>query len=1705
MRFSIPMILILILTSLLQASQSDPDENIGHSLFQYSPAGENSTTVSFVLGSYQLETVTLDNRSFQRLSSSGAGESILIGKPELPVFTRLISIPDQGDVTFRINILEDEQITDLVLYPCQPPQSESTPGFQRFAIDEQFYHNGNPFPAELVQIGTPAIMRDRRVVAVTVSPFQYDPQTRSLRVINNMEISVTTTGTGGVNSRSANSAYSRHFESTYRSELLNYQQRDSRDENFQQPCYLFIYPSSETVLTNLEPLIQWKVQKGFEVHLASTDETGSSASSIKNYIQGAYDNWVNPPEFICLVGDAEGGYSLPAGSVDGGEGDHYYVLLDGDDILADAFIGRLSFDSITELQTIVAKILNYERYPWTGQTGWYDQALMVGDPGSSGPSVIDTKRQIAAMIGDNTSIESTEVYSGSWTYHITNSINSGVSYFNYRGFYGMSGWTNYHINDLNNGFMMPVVVTLTCGVGSFASYFEEARSEVFLRVGTPSLPRGAIATIATATTSTHTCFNNCVDMGIFDGIFVDEIYHLGGALNSGKLNLYLNYPQNPANAVYQFSYWNNLMGDPGMEIWTGVPQELLVSYDSQLPVGSSFLEVLVEDDQGTPLPEAWVTVSRDDGALFASGLTDQNGLIDLGVEVTAEVLGEAHLTVTRHNFRPHLGSVTVVQEELFVNISDSVIDDDNSGESSGNDDGLINPGEQIEFELGLYNHGSATATGVSAELSSGSDYITISDNSENYGDIPPATELFSSDDFDFTVAADAPGGQEIRFDLMVSDDSDNEWHDIRYHYIAAPNLYPGTVELLDDDGILDPGETVQLTVRLHNGGTVDAEAVSATLTSHHARITIEDDNGFYGDIPAGSNAGNDGDVYSLHASTQTLPGTQATMELQITTPAGYNQSVTFLLDVGQVTQSDPLGPDSRGYCCYDDGDTGYIDVPFYDWVEIDPTYGGDGVELSLYDNGDTGSVDYVDLSFNLVFYGEEYNELTVCSNGWISPGHTDNHSFMNWYIPGPGGPSPMIAPFWDDLEIAGGGVYYYEDLSQHYVVVEWSHLQNDYGSQPETFQAILYDPLYYPTSTGDSRILFQYQTVNNVDVGSYGGGYVSHGQYATVGIEDHTSTVGLEYTFNSSYPAAAKPLEDEMAILFTGYPLLHNDPYLVQGEMTVYDENDNGVIDYGEQVELDIALSNIGLEEATGISAELTCSDTLITFANSTSAYSDIPSEQSGINLTPFSFDVSRFVPDDHVIPLLLTVTTAVETWEFNIFLRAFAPVVEQTSLIVNDGDNGVLNPGETADVLISFQNLGGADAYNALLEISSDDDYLTINSATWEFDALLSGETNTAVFNLSIDGDTPSEHIVALHWNLNADLDYTAAGEIALPVSQVTVWLEENFDEWLPDGWSVTSSTGVINWFGSDSDDAGGSAPEARFAWMFQTEALQRLISPTVSTHGHADLELEFKHKITYEGGPIEISLETTSDGINWQTAHSWPAADLNATTENLVISNSDVGADNFQIAWVINGDSYHISNWYIDEVRLGSQGYGFVNGLVTLADGDGLVEEVQVAAGDYFTHPDTDGNYLLLVPVGTYDLTASLEEYATETVQDVSVNLNETVTVDFVLQPGDGVEIEQLPLTTGLIGNFPNPFNPTTTIEFQLEHQASLVEIVIYNIKGQQVGSLLNLALPGGYHQVIWNAADNNGYEVASGIYFYQLLVDNRLIDTRRGLLIR
>jgi len=88
-------------------------------------------------------------------------------------------------------------------------------------------------------------------------------------------------------------------------------------------------------------------------------------------------------------------------------------------------------------------------------------------------------------------------------------------------------------------------------------------------------------------------------------------------------------------------------------------------------------------------------------------------------------------------------------------------------------------------------------------------------------------------------------------------------------------------------------------------------------------------------------------------------------------------------------------------------------------------------------------------------------------------------------------------------------------------------------------------------------------------------------------------------------------------------------------------------------------------------------------------------------------------------------------------------------------------------------------------------------------------------------------------------------------------------------------------------------------------------------------------------------------------------------------------------------------------------------------------------------------------------------------------------------------------------LSDNYPNPFNPKTTIGYSLEVR-SHVSIVVYNLIGQEIRTLVNEIKPAGPHETTWDGINYNGHEVATGVYFYQIRADD-FAETRKMLLLK
>jgi hypothetical protein len=1105
-------------------------------------------------------------------------------------------------------------------------------------------------------------------------------------------------------------------------------------------------------------------------------------------------------------------------------------------------------------------------------------------------------------------------------------------------------------------------------------------------------------------------------------------------LNRGKFNLYHNFPNNPNNAVYKFSYWNNLMGDPGMSVWTKIPQQLSVQYNPTVDFGSGHFQTQVFDSYGFPLQDAWVTILQGANVIFSSGYTDENGQVLLPLPQNAS--GSVNLTVTKQNYIPYLADFTISNSSAAAYLESQTIFDGNSANSSGNSNGVLNPGETIELAFSVKNYGSTALSNISATLLCNSEMITILNHSTNWSSIPANTSV--NDTFRFSVSSEISGTQELQFEILVQS-STNQWQSFILLPVFAPHLIAENHTIYDSNNqIWDPGEAIEFAIRLKNTSSIAINDISAQIVSFHNGITLVDSLGYYSSIQANGTSINTNNRFSAIADWQVIPGSQIPFHLILTTPSGFTQTVTYSIPIGTVSVTDPLGPDSYGYYCYDSGDVDYELAPTYNWIEIDPTFGGSGTVLSMSDNGDNGALQILNLPFPFQFYGISYSQLTVCSNGFLSPGITEQYSYMNWHIPGPLGPSPMIAPFWDDLKMGTGRVCYYYDSSEHRFIVQWSRLQNDFNNQEETFQAILYNAFYYPTITGDGDILFQYKVINNTNSGSYSGS-VQHGQYATVGLEDHTSTVGLEYTYNNTYPTAAKPLQNNLALLFTTNggqildpPLVSINPgyfniALLQNDATnrTLQITNSGVASLSYSVSKNYIESSAFVRDAGGPDnygyqwfdssepngpvyawREISSFGTEVSFSHNDTA----------TNLIPLQFD----------FPFYGTMYN-----EFRINPNGWIGFGNDTTQWLN---TAIPNPDAPKPAIMPFwDDLDPSAGGNVYYHSTSDSlivqyeeiyHYVGTHNGIYTFEVIIypsgkmlfqyksvTGTINSATVGIQNDDASDALQIV-----------YNSAyihNELAIEIKRVIEWV------------GVNNVSGMV-----------ASGQTANVGLLIQSNNLELgnyLCELLITTNDPNSSLVSVPVNLSVLVSVCQIEVDATQ--LNWNEIG------LSETlTDTLMVTN--IGQDPLIVSNIstdLTGCSVNVQSFTLQQNQ---------------------VKEVIITY-----QPQAAGNF-----EGTLTIFSN-DPFTPQLSIPITVTVLQTSSEDV-----------QIVYQTELIGNYPNPFNPDTLIRFSLEKE-NYVLLDVFNIKGEKVITLTSSILPVGLHQIRWDGKDRQSRKAASGIYFYRL----------------
>ena len=1103
---------------------------------------ENSpSNIVFNIGEIFFE----DEGEYTKVKSSSMGVTQSYGSPELPTYAMNYAIDSDKNYNVTFEVLDYEIYENILLFPSQPVKD----GNISFSKNDDLYNSNEIFPHENLTFKRQSL-RGHHLLGVELIPYEYDFNLKKLKVYKTVNIEITESGFR--DNHNLLNQKSSIFENMYNSIIINDGLVASDSRNNQNPSILYIMEDYYSIIENL---VDWRRRQGFIVTVIDSDDiTGNfNTTNIKNYISNAYNNWDNPPEFVCLVGDANGTIAIPTYNVgEGGswwgaygEGDFPYTLIDGNDNLPDISIGRMSVRNTSELATVINKIIGYEKN-YAGDLDWLGSAALVGDPYDSGISTVITNEYIESIMNIHGGITDIRTkYSGSsYDSWMRSQINDGVAYLNYRGFYGFSNFNSTDVDQLNNGYRLPFLTTLTCDTGSFSTD-NECITEALFRAGSTTSPKGAVAVIGTAQPYTHTAFNNIVTMGMYEGIFINGAKTAGEALIYGQLGLAEIYPQNPNNNVYYFSTWNTLMGDPATQLWTTRPQELDVNHYNLMINGSNNFQVSVTNQFNQSFEGAIVSLYKESNGTVEfqmNSYTNSNGIADFEIENLSS--GDVYVTTRCHNCLPvetefeiRNDLPEVVLNEGTININDSV----------GDNDGNFNPGETITVSFNIENLSSEQINNLTLEVTPSSDYMIVENGIIESFNIYPNGEI-QVENLLITAPSNLSDSIDPELHVLLFNNSEN----LHWNYNLPIDFLSGEVEFFvnvvndsNNNGILERGESGSVQLVAQNTGSINLVNPIVEINYFGSNLDFISDEFIFSNINIGETSASE--YLEITVSEDVIHGSMVSVPLNFTSSNGYTFSSVIQIQIGTQTVNDPMGPDSYGYYIYDMNDNEYEELaPEYNWIEIDPDYGGDGnvIDLNgnglsdLIDNGDNlDDVETIDLPFNFTFYGVEYDKISICTNGWVSFGETDMRSFRNYTLPGPGGPSPIVAVFWDDLKTTNNGeIYTYYDQQENIFIIEWSEVRTFFNNTIETFQLILYDT-GWQTPTGDDEMKIQFKEFNNNSIGDYPvgnyDGAVVHGQYCTVGIENHLSSDGLQYTYNNVYHQAAMPLSDETAIFIT--------------------------------------------------------------------------------------------------------------------------------------------------------------------------------------------------------------------------------------------------------------------------------------------------------------------------------------------------------------------------------------------------------------------------------------------------------------------------------------------------------------------------------------------------------------------------------------------
>ena len=823
---------------------------------------ENETILEYTIGKFETLAVQIDNMTWHNVYLPGEGILENKGYPQLPVFNRSIIVNDRS--LMKIEILDVEyQDFELAVAPSKGIIYRNVnPDTVPYVFDS-IYQKDKFYPANLGELSDPYILRDYRGITIKTYPFAYNAFTKTLRVYTHYKIRIYAEGEDNRNTISVpRNSITVDFIPIYAHHFLNWEQHRYTPVNDTFGKMLVICHGN--FLSEMTNFVNWKNQKGIPTELIEFSTIGTTATQLQTYIQNRY--LANREiSYILLVGDLA---YIPSPTYGAGESDPSYSLVAGNDAYPDIFVGRFSAESTTDVITQVNKVIHYER-DLNSMDSWVQNAFGIGsssgigDDGEYDYQHINNIKQLLIAYGYNTVDEI--YYDSATASQVTNAINAGRGFGNYCGHGSTINWdtTGFNINNVNalsNGYMTPFIMSVACLNGHFGS---NCFAEAWLRKS----GGGAIAFYGSSINQSWNPPMEAQDE-VTNLLVAEAKTTIGGLFFNGCCSMIDVYGTEGVNI---FRTWN-IFGDPSLLVRTKTPTPMTVTHPATIYSGSTSIIV------STGISKALVSITYNN-CIYGRGYTNAAGTVSINL-INAPLGNLSYtITVTGFNCITYIGVINQIIPNIpWMTVSSVVYDDDNNDIPEFNESGF--------FDVTFSNVGSANATNLSCVLSCSTAGITITHNTITIPFLAANASTIIDNAFALSIADNIANGTEANFTITMTIGGYPPWTYEFFRIISAPALQFGNITIYDptgnNNGRLDPGETVTISLLLNNIGGSVSPSGTATMSCSDSGITINNGYAVFSSIPA---SGNTTLSFNLTASASLTIGTLITLNFNATAGA----------------------------------------------------------------------------------------------------------------------------------------------------------------------------------------------------------------------------------------------------------------------------------------------------------------------------------------------------------------------------------------------------------------------------------------------------------------------------------------------------------------------------------------------------------------------------------------------------------------------------------------------------------------------------------------------------------------------------------------------------------------------------------------------------------------------------------------------------